>query len=368
MKTATVTFHAAHNYGSMLHSYALQQIILSLNIENKIINFRSQNQKSIYTKSGIPKDSPFLKRLIYGVIPKVYKKQLYKKYELFENFLKDYLLLTEEYSSLEDLSEDKLNFDCYISGGDQIWKPQCKDFSWIYYLNFVIKGKRISYAVSMGPGGTDMGRYKQRIAKELQCFRHIGVRERGTSNFVKQLIDIKPYINIDPVFLLNKEKWIELISKSPLVSEDYIFIYTPTSSREVYKVAKLAGYAMKIKVVTSQMQLNSLDYFSINRKLDIGPLEFLNLIYNAKLVVSGSFHALAFCLLLHKPFVGVNAMSDNRMRDLLIQFGMEKNSVNTKNITECIETALNTDFSMVDDYFQSKRRENIMWLKNAIYD
>lgn len=37
--TATITFHKAINYGAILQTYALQQSLLKLNIENKIINY-----------------------------------------------------------------------------------------------------------------------------------------------------------------------------------------------------------------------------------------------------------------------------------------------------------------------------------------
>lgn len=47
MKTATITFHAAHNYGSMLQAYALQQIILRLGHSNEIINLRTERTKTI---------------------------------------------------------------------------------------------------------------------------------------------------------------------------------------------------------------------------------------------------------------------------------------------------------------------------------
>ena len=43
-----ITFHASHNYGSMLQAYALQQVILSLGFECEIINFRTLRQKTFY--------------------------------------------------------------------------------------------------------------------------------------------------------------------------------------------------------------------------------------------------------------------------------------------------------------------------------
>ena len=49
MKSATITFHAAHNYGSNLQAYALQQVIIGLGCKNEIINLRTERQKDLYT-------------------------------------------------------------------------------------------------------------------------------------------------------------------------------------------------------------------------------------------------------------------------------------------------------------------------------
>ena len=47
-KVGIITFHAAHNYGSMLQAYALQQVILNMGYQCEIINFRTERQKNIY--------------------------------------------------------------------------------------------------------------------------------------------------------------------------------------------------------------------------------------------------------------------------------------------------------------------------------
>ena len=40
-KVGIITFHASHNYGSMLQAYALQQVVKSFGNECEIINFLS---------------------------------------------------------------------------------------------------------------------------------------------------------------------------------------------------------------------------------------------------------------------------------------------------------------------------------------
>lgn len=50
-KVGCITFHASHNYGSVLQASALQEFVKQKleNIEYKIINLRTKRQKGIYS-------------------------------------------------------------------------------------------------------------------------------------------------------------------------------------------------------------------------------------------------------------------------------------------------------------------------------
>lgn len=130
-KVGCITFHASHNYGSVLQAYALQEFVKQNfeNIEYKIINLRTKRQKGIY--SVFPKDSS----IKYRIFVLLNYFHLRKKYNRFENFINTKLNLTEEFEN-ENISEDKFDFDFYISGGDQIWNVSCADFSWLYYPSY----------------------------------------------------------------------------------------------------------------------------------------------------------------------------------------------------------------------------------------
>lgn len=150
-KVGIITFHAAHNYGSMLQTYALQQVVLSMGYDCEIINFRSIVQKEMYMPI-------FMRGTLYGkcvrfIIQSSYALGILKKYRFFEKFLKEDLILSsKEYNTLEDLANADFNYDYYISGSDQIWNVESWDFSYSYFLPFVKFGKCIAYAPSMGPG------------------------------------------------------------------------------------------------------------------------------------------------------------------------------------------------------------------------
>lgn len=52
-KIAIITFHHAHNFGSALQAYALQQFVLSLykenDVEYKIIDYYTELQEELYS-------------------------------------------------------------------------------------------------------------------------------------------------------------------------------------------------------------------------------------------------------------------------------------------------------------------------------
>lgn len=149
MKVGIITFHAAHNYGSMLQAYALQQVVTSLGHDCCIINLRTPRQKRYYSpfylKGGLRSK---IKALAYPAVA----VNDWRKHRLFEKFLRSYLILTPaEYSSSEQLRHASLDFDIVISGSDQIWNTCCFDHEPAYFLDFCNDAKRVAYAPSMGP-------------------------------------------------------------------------------------------------------------------------------------------------------------------------------------------------------------------------
>ena len=103
LNTATLTFHASHNYGSMLQAYALQHFLIKeIGVDNEIINFRSIAQKKMYSFPKEEKHS-WKYNLIKYLLPNT-KEDRIKKYNLFESFLSDYLTLSPEYNEEKDIS------------------------------------------------------------------------------------------------------------------------------------------------------------------------------------------------------------------------------------------------------------------------
>lgn len=320
-KVGIITFHAAHNYGSMLQAYALQQVVLSMGYDCEIINFRSIVQKEQYKPI-------FMVGTLYGkcvrfIIQATYALGILKKHRLFERFLKEELILSKkEYTTLKDLESENFNYDYYISGSDQIWNTYTIDFNYAYFLPFVKSGKRIAYAPSMGPHlGIDKFGNLDSISDLLKKYDALSVREIAGSKYIANLINKPVTTVLDPTLLLDSQRYNELICNKPLIKGEYIFIYSPNYNERVYEMAYKLGKKYNKKVVLSQGFRTKEEMLKWGRKLKIyaavGPKEFLNLCKNASIICCDSFHAVVFSILFKKCFFVLDGMRDNRISNLL---------------------------------------------------
>ncbi len=365
MKTATITFHASHNYGSNLQAYALQQVVKSLGHDNKIINLRTERQNDLYTVFTKRKG---IKYLIKNLSHLLYYFPLKRAYIKFEEFINNELELTDEYRTEEELKNAYLQFDYFIAGSDQIWNPVPADFDWSYYLTFVEKGRKIAYAPSFGQlasQGDD--KTKLKIANELKSFNKISVREQGAADNVKQLAGVEAPIVLDPTLLISKENWLNMISdKKRIVEDEYIFFYTLFADPERINIVKRVSKVTGLPVVTSNFS-NQHDVFNpFIKRYDSGPLEFLTLIRDAKLVVVSSFHGTVFSILLNVPFFAVDGMTDARISTLLRTAGIEDREIKLEDVEAKCKNAFDIDFENVNRRIEEARKPSIEFLKNSL--
>lgn len=347
MKVGTITFHGAHNYGSMLQAYALQKAIASNGIDCEIINFRTEAQKRMYRViTGRKRLGPMLKDLSH--IPFYYA--LKNKYQLFELFLNEYLVTSvKEYATLKDLEQASLDYDIVVCGSDQIWKAGIEDFDYAYLLPFT-SAKKVSYAASFGPTSEFPMSFAHNFKEKLSDFSSISVREEGTKKVITEISgrdDIS--VVCDPVFLLKCEQWLELIDSEPIVHGDYIFFYTLFADAEMIKMVKAVSRHYGIKVVTSNFTNQHDVFVGFERRYDCGPREFLNLIKNAKYVCTSSFHGSALSLILNKQLISIRGMKDNRISSILIKGGIQNCVITSVEDVQHLPKVLIPDYDIVDN-------------------
>lgn len=327
MKIGILTFHASHNFGSMLQAYALKTYLSQENNDVEIINFRTENQKDIYAVLTKRKGFKYILKNLYSLSKYYYLK---KKYDLFEDFLKIELECEQELTTAEQINEQ--NFDVIIAGSDQIWNISTNDFEWIYFLEN-LSAKKYSYAASCGPISVDP-QNQVRLYGDLEKFEAISVRDYSTKQFVENNSNQKAVIVCDPVMLLDKNTWITLGQQASKCNlpDKYIFFYTLSCDNRMKKIVIQLSKKLNLPIVVPHNTNQNDLFMPAKRILVSGPKEFLHLIRHATIVVTSSFHAMQFSLIYNKIFYLIDGMKDNRKRDILNRYHLERQSIDSEQI------------------------------------
>ena len=366
-----ITFHASHNYGSMLQAYALQQTILDMGMKCEIINLRTPRQRKMYSRYI---HRSLLKRLMLTLRYPGCQDMHDRKYRLFEEFLNnEYILSPKEYPSLQALEADPPVYDAYISGSDQIWNTSCYDFDWSYFLPFVSGKPKIAYAPSMGPVPDKevMDENAMRIKELLAGYDRIAVRERGTAQRLESLTGKTYPLAMDPTMLLPASRWKAMAGDRPLAGKDpYIFFYIPWYRKEIYQLAKDLSESLGLKVVVSQVSKDILRDWGNDSSFRFlaaaGPKEFLNYCLHAEMTVGQSFHLAVFSILFKLPFLTFDGMNDSRISSLLTLTGLERQSHTPGTVPDLKVLRARPDFSYAEARIEERRQDSLAWLRSAL--
>lgn len=328
MKSLLITFHASHNHGSALQAYATQQLLRQVGCNNTILNFQMPAQKKYYSLYG-GKGGMKLREL--AMLPLHFQRR--RRQKRFVEFQKNYFSMTAEVNSYEQINQlDLKKFDLLVSGADQIWSDQIPefkqsaiDYKGIYFGDF-INCRKISFGSSTGEAGEE---YLKSQLENLKKYDSIAVREESGEKILNSLLDISCDVVLDPTLLLTKEEYSKQFNiNKPIVKEKYIFLYTLQGVKSGLKWKKMLQNLKKstgYKVVVASPFFPIIGRGIVNLN-DVGPLEYINLIKYAEIVLTDSFHGTAFSTIFRKNFFVFQSESshDPRKKNLLTQFGLQK--------------------------------------------
>lgn len=370
--TGTLTFHAAHNYGSMLQAYALQQYLLGLGCENEIIDLRPAAQARMYRPfSLLPAKS--LPHFLQNLLDLRFKPALDRKWRRFEAFRSRELRCTRYFASREELARDLPPYDTYIAGSDQIWNVSAGDFDGSYFLPFA-RGNALSYAPSFGPGGcrAALEARKEEICACLSRFKAVSVRERGSAALLKEICGIDAEVLVDPTLLLTREEWEARMPALDPIRPGYILIYSPSvytrpMLRTVREAARRTGRRVILtNPIDGRLRFEALGF---HKRFDCGPWEFLHVLRSADLVMTTSFHAVVFSLLFERPFFAIRDYRDNRMDHLLSSTGLSGRLIASDASGWAAGDPFSVDFRAVAPFLErERRRSRDFLLKNLDID
>jgi len=317
MKIGILTYHCAHNYGAILQCYALQETLKGMGYDATVINYRPSFLIKPY---NVFQRYRFSFRKPYRLPFELWRELRYAipRWVKFERSIGRLLDMSEASDRVSDA------YDVYIIGSDQIWNTRISGGDRAYFASFEFpKGDRkyVAYAASMEAGALSGG--DEEICRQcLPLFDCIGVRESNLIPMLQPFTDTEIQKVADPVFLLNRSKWLSLTSAVP-PRKNYLLLY------QVRENETLRSYA---KTIAEQKGLRFVEVTSWVKRTPYGKddfqtsslEEFLTLFRYADYVVTTSFHGTAFSLIFERQFTSVELGdgADSRVRHLLDMFGL----------------------------------------------
>lgn len=339
-----VGFNGSHNYGSILNTYSVYNLLEKLGYITSIIVY-------------VPK--------VYGY-NNTYGSEFHKKYYQY----------TKSYSNKHDMYELNNDLDTFVVGSDQVFTYGA-DYFWdledvknygiknIYYLSFANLDKNlISFASSYGRncywGDKDyLNDYKNILmtSYHLGRFDHISVREKDSIGLIKRLFNIENVEQvIEPVFILDYEEWDKIIANSKLTHKGKLAYYILDPSKE--KEQAINYIADKLNIETIDASNN------FGKEVE----DFLYIIKNADFVITDSFHGTCFSIIFQKQFISFlnsdrGALRFHLFEELKVNDRIINNLDELKNKKDLFDKI---DYGETFEIIKQEKERAIHWLENAL--
>lgn len=396
-KALLITWTDGCNYGTILQCYCLKNILenpsiveldgsnnIMFNIKVNVLNYKNvnKNKKSFKMKLKKMMNNSFntnkkiinfkIKMHRYKIITHSYRDNLQKREKIFYDFKKENFNYYPE-TIIKDPSELKKisNFDYYIIGSDQVCNPNLLDP--IYLLDWADKNKnKFSYAPSLCV--SNIPKEKEKFYSKLNEFNNISIREdNGIKKQLERISGKEVNVVADPVILYGRNALLKKCKKDEK-NKKYILSYLLGNTKKTRKYflnfGKENNIEMKSIIAVNPLHVSNDNILKKYAIWDVNPLEIVNKIFNAEVVVTDSFHVMVISTLLHKNFIilpreNSTSQQNNRITSFLKMVGLEKrynfkpNKISEIDISE-------DEWQKVDERINIERQKSFNYLKNCL--
>lgn len=335
MRICIMTQPLGTNYGGLLQAYALQTVLKNMGHEVWTED-RKENELSVYNRAKryvkqllIRLLSPVSSRFQKTYFPTPEQERVIRQYT--DRFIRQYITTTIPICSTNKDLLDQYQFEAYVVGSDQVWRPM---YSWglsNYFLDFT-KGRsvrRVAYAASFG---TDKWEFTTRQTKECAAFARmfdaVSVREDSGVGLCAKYLGVQSIRLSDPTMLLDQKDYIRVIE-----SEDYqdigfgLLTYILDATKDKWKAIQMVSETLGLASfkVMPEEQFHRVGPDRIDRCIYPSVSTWLRGFRDADYVVTDSFHGTVFSILFEKPFIVIanHSRGLSRFTSLLKVYGLE---------------------------------------------
>ena len=280
-KVGIITFYGHTNYGNRLQTFAVQTILEDRGfIADTLVWVNNLLGWHTFTIRQYLKGNDKASRIRH-----------------FWKFNKKYIR-TKLYSGVGKKIPSKFisEYSYFVTGSDQVWNVKMnrkEENNNLYFLSFAEDKKKVCISPSIGIN-TIPEEYVQRVRQWLSGFRYLSCREKRGAHEITRVTGRECEWLIDPTLYLSPEQWKTKLSLQSIGGLPYVFVFfLDGMSGELHD--QIREYAAGKYSIIDPSDPHSKYY-------DIDPADFLELLSNAHMVFTDSFHVTAFSINFHVPF------------------------------------------------------------------
>lgn len=366
MRICILTQPLQTNYGGLLQAYALQTIL-------KRMGHEVWTEDRRYPKYSIKR---FIAKILTPIRGVHYPTKSQNNFiaQHTNNFIRKYINTTEPVSTIKKELFQKYQFDAYIVGSDQVWRPIYSYYLPNYFLDFTAgeSVKRIAYAASFGTSQWEFTiEQTKQCASLLQTFDAVSVREDSAIGLCKRYFGVNAVHLLDPTMLLNREDYIRLIEieKVPIYENRLMtYLLDPSHEKEMIIQKVSRRIRQNLIVVMPDKLFSKVGLKEIEKCVFPPVTNWLRGFMDAEYVVTDSFHGMIFSVIFNKPFI-VIANKDrglDRFTSFLRKFNLEKRLIYSLNdlTDELIDTII--DYRCVNQMIENEKDRAVKFLANSL--
>lgn len=362
MKVENITLQAICNYGSAFQTLATQHVFEGLGCQVETVDYVRQSAKGErigdILANGETSAATKLKQIL--LLPSSIRQR-----KVFDEFLRKYVHLSRRrYTRDEDFTAHLPEADVYCTGSDQVWNTSWHSgIPYPFFLTFAPdEKKKIAFSASFGKEKLDEAEQAQ-IRPLLQRYSAISVRERSGLEILNDM-GIQGTWVLDPTLTVTPDFW-NKIAVPRMIREDYILVYQLGRSKAFNKYVRQYAKLRGMKLVRVCMRYDHV--LLPGKPVAIpSPEEVLSLFRHASCVITDSFHATAFSIGFHRPFVCIYPKRfSTRLESILTLTGLTHRVVTDPTDFSIGEQPIH--YEQVDRILAAEREKTMAFLKNALY-
>lgn len=330
MKIGILTIHQSVNFGATLQAFATNRFLRKNGLPAEIANYRQPScETNAYLKSNLKaswkndKNHSRIHRAKLALSLGIQYPSKARRYHRFDEFRANHMQLSKPCKTAQELAT--VGYTHYVCGSDQIWNMSVvSKLDTIYFGDIPGDHQTVAYAASMGNARyspANLALATMFINRMTAC----GVRERDMCDYFQPYVDIPVTEVLDPVFLLEREDYEEIMSKKT-EKRPYVLLYTVQNNPEALRIANKTAEKLCCELI--KICANKSLGEKHRQVCDIGPEEFLRYFADASYVVTNSFHGTAFSLIFEKQLTVIdNKERGSRICNLLHNAGLSNRMV-----------------------------------------